>query len=86
MFGTLSLAVLFTVAGTVLGRVPMAVVAGLLVVLGINLIDNWTTGLVGRLRRDPTSPAGVLLWLAADPVRLAATNAVRLAEARLELH
>ncbi|HEX2485941.1 MAG TPA: Asd/ArgC dimerization domain-containing protein, partial [Myxococcota bacterium] len=42
--------------------------------------------LVGRLRRDPTSAAGALLWLAADPVRLAATNAVRLAEARLELH
>jgi aspartate-semialdehyde dehydrogenase len=45
-----------------------------------------TRVLVGRLRRDPTGPAGVLLWLAADPVRLAATNAVRIAEARFELH
>jgi aspartate-semialdehyde dehydrogenase len=43
--------------------------------------------LVGRIRRDPTAPqGGVLLWLAADPVRLAATNAVRIAEARLDLH
>jgi aspartate-semialdehyde dehydrogenase len=42
--------------------------------------------LVGRVRRDPTAASGVLLWLAADPVRLAATNAVRIAEARLDLH
>jgi aspartate-semialdehyde dehydrogenase len=42
--------------------------------------------LVGRLRRDPTAPSGILLWIAADPVRLAATNAVRIAEARLDLH
>jgi aspartate-semialdehyde dehydrogenase len=45
------------------------------------------TVLVGRLRRDPTAPGGgLLLWIAADPVRLAAANAVRLAEARLDLH
>lgn len=72
--------------------------AALLDAAGLELWDPEATGpttrdaatrsevLVGRLRRDPTSPAGVLLWLAADPVRLAATNAVRLAEARLELH
>ena len=41
--------------------------------------------LVGRVRRDPSSPGGLLLWLAADPVRLAALTAVRLAEARFEL-
>jgi aspartate-semialdehyde dehydrogenase len=45
-----------------------------------------TRVLVGRLRRDPTAPAGLLLWLTADPVRLAATNAVRIAEARFALH
>lgn len=39
--------------------------------------------LVGRVREDPTREGGLLLWLAADPVRLAAANAVRLAEARL---
>jgi aspartate-semialdehyde dehydrogenase len=43
--------------------------------------------LVGRVRRDPSAAAGgLLLWLAADPVRLAATNAVRIAESRLDLH
>ena len=75
-----------------------AVRAALLEAAGLELWDPEATGpttrdaaarsevLVGRVRRDPTSPAGVLLWLAADPVRLAATNAVRLAEARLELH
>jgi len=48
-----------------------------------------TTGredvLVGRLRADPTQERGLMLWLAADSVRLAATNAVKLAEARLAL-
>jgi aspartate-semialdehyde dehydrogenase len=37
---------------------------------------------VGRVRPDPTAPHGLLLWTAADAVRLAASNAVRLAEAR----
>ena len=41
--------------------------------------------LVGRIRRDPTSERGLLLWLAADPVRLAASNAVRLAETRFQV-
>jgi aspartate-semialdehyde dehydrogenase len=38
--------------------------------------------LVGRIRSDPSRPGALLLWLAADPIRLAATNALRLAEAR----
>jgi aspartate-semialdehyde dehydrogenase len=38
---------------------------------------------VGRLRRDPSCDAGLLLWLAADSTRLAAVQAVRIAEARL---
>lgn len=43
--------------------------------------------LVGRVREDPTRPGrGLLLWLAADALRLAATNAVQLAEARFRLH
>jgi aspartate-semialdehyde dehydrogenase len=41
------------------------------------------TVLVGRLREDPTVQNGLALWLACDPVCLAATNAVKLAEARL---
>jgi aspartate-semialdehyde dehydrogenase len=38
--------------------------------------------LVGRVRRDPSAPRGLLLWLALDPARLAASNALRIAEAR----
>jgi len=38
--------------------------------------------LVGRLRRDPSSERGLLLWLAADTLHLAAANGVKLAEAR----
>jgi aspartate-semialdehyde dehydrogenase len=39
--------------------------------------------LVGRVRRDPSSEAGLLLWIACDPTHLSAANAVELAEARL---
>jgi len=38
--------------------------------------------LVGRVRRDPSAPRGLLLWLAFDPARLAASTALRVAEAR----
>lgn len=38
--------------------------------------------LFGRVRRDPSAERGLLLWLAADALRLAAVNGVRLAEAR----
>jgi aspartate-semialdehyde dehydrogenase len=38
--------------------------------------------LVARLRRDPTSEHGLALWLAADPLRLAAANAVGLVRTR----
>ncbi len=41
--------------------------------------------LVGRLRRDPSSDHGLLLWLAADTLHLAAVNGVKLAEARFQL-
>jgi aspartate-semialdehyde dehydrogenase len=37
---------------------------------------------VGRLRRDPTRDTGLLLWIAADGLRLTAAHAVRVAEAR----
>lgn len=38
---------------------------------------------VGRVRRDPSGDNGLLLWLAADVLRLAAVNAVQLAVARV---
>ncbi|HXV36325.1 MAG TPA: Asd/ArgC dimerization domain-containing protein, partial [Myxococcota bacterium] len=39
--------------------------------------------LVGRLRADPGAPRGLLLWLVADPLRLAASHAIELALRRL---
>ncbi len=39
--------------------------------------------LLGRLRADPSTENGLLLWAAADTARLAAANAVKLAEIRL---
>ncbi|UCE86478.1 MAG: hypothetical protein JSU66_01710 [Deltaproteobacteria bacterium] len=38
--------------------------------------------LIGRMRSDPSSPRGLLLWIVADTLRLAAANAVKLAETR----
>jgi aspartate-semialdehyde dehydrogenase len=40
--------------------------------------------IVGRLRRDPSSERGLLLWVVSDPLRLAAANAIALAAARFE--
>jgi aspartate-semialdehyde dehydrogenase len=37
---------------------------------------------VGRVRRDAAAPNGLSLWLALDPVRLAASHALEVAEAR----
>ncbi|MFP8873259.1 MAG: Asd/ArgC dimerization domain-containing protein [Myxococcota bacterium] len=42
--------------------------------------------LVGRLRRDPSVTNGLQFWLAADGLRLAAVNVVKLAETRLRLN
>jgi aspartate-semialdehyde dehydrogenase len=39
--------------------------------------------LVGRVRRDPSVDSGLLFWLVGDGLRLAAQNAVKLAEIRL---
>lgn len=49
-----------------------------------------TTGsdqiLVGGVRSDPSVENGLLLWTAIDPLRLVASNVVKLAETRLRLH
>lgn len=52
---------------------------------GTRASDGREEVLVGRLRPDPSATApggGLLLWLSVDPVRLAASNALRLAAAR----
>ncbi|MCP5042140.1 MAG: hypothetical protein GY944_14005 [bacterium] len=38
---------------------------------------------VGRLREDPSVENGILLWVTADTLRLAAVNAAKIAETRL---
>ena len=42
--------------------------------------------LVGRVRRDPSHDSGLLFWMTADVLRLAALNAVQLAVARVGRH
>jgi aspartate-semialdehyde dehydrogenase len=42
--------------------------------------------IAGRVRRDPSVPHGLQLWLATDVLRLSAANAVALAVARLRTH
>ena len=42
--------------------------------------------LVGRVRIDPSHERGLELWLATDGLALAASNVVKLAEARLSLN
>ena len=42
--------------------------------------------LIGRLREDTSVAHGLQFWLAADGLRLAALNAVKLAETRLRLN
>ena len=64
----------------VLGKIPGVALAGLgpttRAAAGSDLVH------VGRVRRDASHPGGVLVWLAADGVRLTAAHAVRVAEAR----
>ena len=71
VYAALALALVMTFGGSLLARVPMAVVAGLLIVLGFALIDTWTTGLVGRLWRKGALREPALLWSIATVVVVA---------------
>ena len=71
LFSALLLALALTIGGRLLGLVPMTVVAGLMVTLGFALIDNWTTGLAGRLRRKGALRESALLWSVATVVVVA---------------
>jgi MFS superfamily sulfate permease-like transporter/CRP-like cAMP-binding protein len=55
--------------------VPVTVLAGIMMMLGIGLIDNWTRGLVRRLRRPGALRDATLLWSVAT-VALVALAAV----------
>jgi SulP family sulfate permease len=71
VFSALLLALVLTLAGRLLALVPMTVVAGFMVTLGVALIDNWTTGLAGRLRRKGALRESALLWSVATVVVVA---------------
>ncbi len=71
VYASLALALVLAFGGPLLARVPLAVVAGLMVTLGVALIDNWTTGLVGRLRRKGAFREAALLWSVATVVVVA---------------
>jgi SulP family sulfate permease len=58
--------------GDVLAYVPVAVLSGLLVTVGVNLINTWTRGLVNRVARDPKG-RGEIKWNLAIVVAVAAT-------------
>jgi SulP family sulfate permease len=62
VFASLVLASGLAIGGRLLGFVPIAVISGLMVTLGLALIDNWTTGLAGRLRRKGALRESALLW------------------------
>ena len=57
-----------------IARVPVTVLAGLMVTLGMALIDNWTKGLAGRLRRKGALRERALLWSVATVALVALTE------------
>ncbi len=59
------LAVGLAFGGPLIAKIPVAVSAGLMITLGIALIDNWTKGLAGRMRRKGALREQALLWSAA---------------------
>ena len=69
------LALVLAFGAPLVAVVPITVLAGIMVMLGIGLIDNWTRGLVRRLRRPGALRDATLLWSVAT-VTLVALAAV----------
>jgi SulP family sulfate permease len=65
----LACALLF--AGPPLARVPVAVLGGIMLTLGVGLIDSWTHGLVRRLRRAEERRDRTMQWSIATVVLVA---------------
>jgi len=55
MAGTLALVLLFLAGGPLLATLPTAVLGGLMLVVGLGLIDPWTGQLLRRAWRGPTA-------------------------------
>jgi sulfate permease, SulP family len=71
IFAAMLLALALTAGAPLLGLVPLTAIAGLMVTIGFALIDNWTTGLGGRLRRKGALRESALLWSVATVVVVA---------------
>lgn len=69
------LALVLLSSDRLLALVPVTVLAAIMVMLGIGLIDNWTRGLVRRLRRASAFRDATLLWSVAT-VALVALAAI----------
>ena len=65
VISVLVLALALAFGGPLIAKIPIAVSAGLMITLGIALIDNWTKGLAGRMRRKGALREQALLWSAA---------------------
>ena len=59
------LALALAFGGPLITRIPVTAVSGLMITLGFLLIDNWTKGLAGRMRRKGALREQALLWSAA---------------------
>jgi sulfate permease, SulP family len=69
-----ALALTLVFGGPLIARFPVTALAGLMVTLGVALIDNWTKGLAGRLRRKGALRERALLWSAATVALVAITE------------
>ncbi len=67
------LAVIFIAGRSLVALVPIAVLGGIMVTMGVGLIDTWTHGLVRRLRDAGTRPDQALAWSAATVAVVALT-------------
>ncbi len=69
------LAAIYVAGGPLLALVPVAVLGGIMVTMGVGLIDTWTHGLVRRLRVAGMVPDQALAW-SAITVALVALTAI----------
>jgi SulP family sulfate permease len=58
----LTLALALVLGAPLLALIPLAVLGGIMVVLGVGLVDTWTRGLVRRLRHRDALHDRTLLW------------------------
>ena len=73
VIAALLLALALVVGARLLAAIPVTVLGGIMIVLGIGLIDSWTRGLLNRLRRRDALRDRTLLWSAITVLLVAIT-------------